>query len=84
MPHWTHGSHLFNKDNKDDIQKPNEWNQKNTKFYNNTIKTWPIRDVNRYNIAVKNNLNYLVIYSNKINEVIEQFENYINKCEYNI
>ena len=33
---------------------------------------------------MKNNLNYLVIYSNKINEVIEQFENYINKCEYNI
>ena len=82
--HWTHGFHLFNKDNNDDIQKLNEWKQKNTEFYNNAIKTWSIRDVNKYNIAMKNNLNYLVIYSNKINEVIEQFENYINKCEYNI
>lgn len=82
--HWTHGFHLFNENNIDDIQKLNKWKSKNNKFYNNAIKTWTIRDISKYNKAKENNLNYLVIYSNKINEVINKFENYISKCEYNI
>ena len=61
--HWTHGGHPYNKNNEDDIKKLNKWKEKNTKFYNNAINTWTIRDIRKKNIAKNNNLNYLVFYS---------------------
>ena len=61
--HWTHGGHIFNKDNIDDIEKLNKWKQKNTKFYNNAINTWTHRDIEKFNCADKNNLNYKAFYS---------------------
>ena len=35
------------------------WKSKNTKYYDNAIQCWTIRDVNKRNIAKKNNLNYI-------------------------
>lgn len=61
--HWTHGGHIFNKDNINDIEKLNKWKQKNTKFYNNAINTWTHRDIEKFNCADKNNLNYKAFYS---------------------
>ena len=71
--HWTHGGHPYNENNIDDINKLNKWKEKKTKFYDNAIKTWTIRDVNKRNIAKQNNLNYIEFWN--INEVI----NYENK-----
>lgn len=56
---WTHGNHPFNENNLEDINKLNYWKNKNTKFFNNAIETWTIRDVNKRNIAKKNNLNFI-------------------------
>ena len=50
---------------------------KNTQYHNNAINTWTIRDVKKRNIAKQNNLNYLEIFSIKLNECIEQLNNYI-------
>lgn len=61
--HWTHGKHKFNKDNIDDIEKLNIWKQKNTPFYNTAINTWTHRDIEKFNCADKNNLNYKAFYS---------------------
>ena len=61
--HWTHGGHPFNEHNLDDINKLNNWKKKNTKYYNNAVCTWSIRDVNKRNIAKENNLNYKEFYS---------------------
>ena len=61
--HWTHGKHKFNKDNIDDIEKLNIWKQKNTPFYNTAINTWAHRDIEKFNCADKNNLNYKAFYS---------------------
>lgn len=61
--HWTHGKHKFNKDNIDDIEKLNIWKQKNTPFYNTAINTWTYRDIEKFNCADKNNLNYKAFYS---------------------
>lgn len=61
--HWTHGKHKFNKDNIDDIEKLNIWKQKNTPFYNTAINTWTHRDIEKFNRADKNNLNYKAFYS---------------------
>ena len=65
--HWTHGCHLFDSNNKDDINKLEQLNEKakTSKFYKNAIKVWTERDVNKHNVAKKNNLNYLTFYNEK-------------------
>ena len=67
--HWTHGNHPYNEYNNDDINITKIWKSKNSKFYNNAIYTWTIRDVNKRNIAKQNNLNYIEFWN--INEVKE-------------
>ena len=57
--HWTHGGHPFNESDDNDIKLLNIWKEKHTKYYNNAIQCWTIRDVNKRNIAIKNNLNYI-------------------------
>ena len=65
--HWTHCGHLFDSNNKDDINKLEQLNEKakTSKFYKNAIKVWTERDVNKHNVAKKNNLNYLTFYNEK-------------------
>lgn len=62
---WTHGGHFFDKNNEQDILKLQSWQQKaqSSKFYENAITTWTIRDVNKLECAKKNNLNYLCFFS---------------------
>ena len=71
--HWTHGGKLFDSNNIDDINKVKLWQSKNTKFYNNAINTWTIRDIEKYNIAKQNNLNYFIFYNE--NDFINWFNN---------
>ena len=65
--HWTHGKHQYSKNNITDIITKCKWKQqaKTSKFYKNAISTWTKRDVNKFEYAKKNNLNYLVFYSTK-------------------
>ena len=64
--HWTHGSKPYEGTNEDDLMLE-QWKNKNTKFYNNAINCWTIRDVKKRNIAKQNNLNYLEFWD--INEL---------------
>ena len=66
--HWTHGGHKYIGD-KNDIKQVENWKSKNSKFYNNAIYTWTVRDVHKRNIAKQNNLNYIEFWN--INEVKE-------------
>ena len=61
--HWTHGDHPFNENSLEDKEKLEVWKNKNTKFYNNAINTWIIRDVNKRNKAKENNLNYIEFFT---------------------
>ena len=74
---WTHGFHPFDDNNEDDIKRLNEMKSKNTQYHKNAINTWTIRDVKKRNIAKQNNLNYLEIFSIKLNECIQELNNYI-------
>ena len=56
--HWTHGGHPY-QNNEEDNKTIELWNSKNTKYYNNAINCWTIKDVNKRNTAKKNNLNYI-------------------------
>ena len=70
---WTHEGHPYNKEN--DKEKLELWKEKAkiSKYYQNAINTWTIRDVNKREIANKNNLNYLEFFSYK--DFLEWFEN---------
>ena len=67
--HWTHGGHPFDSTNKDDLLLLEQWKSKNTKFYDIAINTWTVRDVKKRECAKKNNLNYLEVFTNDINEI---------------
>lgn len=63
--HWTHGNHLFDENNEDDIQKLNTWKSKNTHYYKCAIKTWTIMDPLKIKTANDNKLNYQIFYDYK-------------------
>ena len=71
--HWTHGWHPYNENNNEDKLILEKWKSKNTKFYNNAIITWTIRDVNKRNIAKENNLNYIEFWN------INELKTYLDK-----
>jgi len=60
---WTHNDHFYNPSSKEDNDIVFEWESKNNKFYENAIETWTQRDMNKHNTAIKNNLNYLVFWT---------------------
>ena len=68
--HWTHGRHPFDSTNKDDLLVLEKWKSKNTKYYYIAINTWTVRDVLKREIAKKNNLNYLEVFSNRLDKII--------------
>lgn len=63
--HWTHGGCIFDENSQECLDKLNIWKEKakTSKFYAEAIITWTIRDVEKYKCALKNNLNYIVIYN---------------------
>ena len=85
---WQHGKHPFNENNLDDLQILN--NLKNKEYYalnilklesteySKAINGWTNSDVKKRNIAKKNNLNYLEIFSIDIYECIVALFIYIN------
>lgn len=58
---WTHGNKPFNIET--DLTIVQEWLDKNSKYYDNAIETWTVRDVKKRKTAIKNNLNYFEIFS---------------------
>ena len=70
--HWTHGLHPFNVNSIEDINMLNKWRNKNTNYYNNAIKTWTKRDVEKRNKAIENKLNFKEFYNfNEAKEYIK-------------
>lgn len=66
--HWTHGNKIY-EGTEEDNKLLQQWKDNNTEYYNNAIKTWTSYDVEKYNIAKQNNLNYLIFWN--LNELKE-------------
>lgn len=86
---WTHGRHPYNTYNINDINIVNKWNSKyineNKLWYKDAIDVWTIRDVNKRNTAISNNLNYLEIFTCKIENAIDALNKYITENKkYNV
>ena len=78
---WTHCNHPFNKETKEDIEQLEFLKEKSkeSNYYKNTIYTWTDLDVRKRRYVEENNLNYLEIFSDKIDICIKEFEEYIKK-----
>ena len=50
---------------------------KNSKYYQNAIENWTIRDVEKRDIAKKNNLNWIEIFSTKLDDILQQIRDRI-------
>ena len=84
--HWTHNDHPFDINNLNDQQIMNIWRTKSLSdnYYKNALNTWTIKDVEKRNTAIQNNLNYLEIFGKTdLNKYIDIFENYIKNMENN-
>lgn len=68
--HWTHGEHFFDKENEEDLTTLKKWQDKakDSKFYENAIKVWTKKDVEKRNKAIENKLNYLVFWENDLSD----------------
>jgi hypothetical protein len=76
---WTHGTHPFDVNNIDDINKLEILKEKSktSVFYKTAINIWTVRDVKKRETARNNNLNYLEIFSIDFNYCVEQILNKI-------
>ena len=69
---WTHGGHWFDEDNKDDRNILDTWIKKykeGHEQYKSAIQVWTIKDPQKRNIAIKNKLNYVVLWT--YNDIID-------------
>lgn len=64
---WTHGFMPYTESNEDCIKQLNEWieRSKESDYYKNALYTWTDLDVRKRQTALRNKLNYIVIYPNK-------------------
>lgn len=78
--HWTHGKYPFIKtDECLNILKIWTEKSKTRPSYNDAIYIWTVKDVLKRNTANKNELNYLEVFSNKLNILIKEFERKIKE-----
>ena len=60
---WTHGGHWFDESNEEDQKMLQKWKDKGTKYYENAIETWTVRDVKKRKYAEENKLKYVVLWT---------------------
>jgi hypothetical protein len=65
---WTHGEHPFDNKNPADLAKLNQWREKakTSKYYENAITTWTLRDPAKIAVARANQLNYILYYKEEV------------------
>ena len=75
--HWTHGTHPFNpNDLKDvsDLEKLKE-SCSRSRYYESAVTVWSVKDPFKLETAVKNNINYVVIYNKEdIDDIISRIQ----------
>ena len=70
---WMHGNHYFNENNEEDINILNKWKAKSdNKMYVSAIDIWTKSDLEKRDCALKNKLNYTVLWT------LEDIHNYID------
>lgn len=72
--YWMHGGHFFDPNSEEDTGTLNIWAKKNTSQYNQAIYVWTKSDLEKRNISIKNNINYVVLWNKQdITNYIDSF-----------
>ncbi len=71
---WIHGTHWFDPQNKDDLEKLEKWKSKQKDSYRRAVYVWTKVDLEKRQCALDNNLNYKVFWDNDLND----FKNWID------
>ena len=70
---WTHRHHFYNEAT--DSETLNDLLNKDKEFYQASIYTWTVRDIEKRDCAIKNNLNYVVLWDlNQIDQFLADIE----------
>ena len=68
--YWVHNTHFYT-GNEEDLNIVEQWKQKGTDHYMKAIHIWTISDVEKRDCAIKNNINYVVLWNkNDINNYL--------------
>ena len=80
---WTHGPHPFDENNPDDLKLMDEWMELSmgSLYYQNAVTNWTQRDVMKRNTAKQNKINYLEVFSDKLDVCTKTINNYINNLQ---
>lgn len=72
---WVHGGHPFDPSSREDIEKVEKWKSKCSKYYDNAIYTWTVRDINKLRIAKEKRANLKVVWTlDEAKSLIEQLQ----------
>jgi len=74
---WVHGGHPYDESSKDDQVELQEMINKNTDYYDIAIETWTVRDPLKRKTAKENNLNWMEVFTNDLNTLIENVKSKI-------
>lgn len=68
---WTHGGHWFDATCDDDKNRMLCWVGKNSRYYDNALDTWTVRDAEKRKVATSNDLNYAVFWKANLSDVYD-------------
>ena len=78
---WTHGWHYYTESDKPKLL---EMKNKNNAYYDVAIYIWTTHDLEKRDCAIKNNLNYVVVWDkNQINKLLTELETIKGFVDYN-
>lgn len=73
---WTHGRCFYDENNEEDRNILEKWKQlsEHSRYYQNAVETWTVRDIKKLNAALENNLNYVVWFNEE--QALDWIEKY--------
>ena len=79
--YWTHGKHWFNPLSDADIQELHRLKMlaENSSFYRSAIRTWTETDIAKKNVAIQNNLNYVVFWKSNLSDFMDWYDSFDEK-----
>lgn len=74
--YWMHGGHFFDENNESDLEKLQVWLASDKPSYERAIYIWTQNDLDKRNIALQNNLNYIVFWNQDLSDFKEWLSQY--------
>lgn len=73
---WTHGGHYFDDTSLEDVSLLHIWQTKSSSIYKTAICTWTVTDLQKRDVAISKNLNYLVFWDNDLTDFYDWYNSF--------